>query len=126
MHSHVVMHSHLVLASVFFSRFCCGGYAFRKMLFFLLVLSSVFLEPRISSTVCHFIFFVLDALLSLQTKDNRFLGFRHKINQQKNHLLPDSTFATPKKKNVQSDRFSCFYDSQHTKIVVHVQVPINN
>ena len=29
-------------------------------------------NTNISSTVCHYLFFVLDALLSLQTKDNRF------------------------------------------------------
>jgi len=49
----------------FFLKVLLWRLCFRKMLFFLLVLSSVFLEPRISSTVCHFIFFVLDALLSL-------------------------------------------------------------
>ena len=43
-----LMHSHLVLASVFPSKFCCDVYAFHKMLFFLLVLSSV-------SGVAHFI-----------------------------------------------------------------------
>ena len=37
-----------VLASVFFSKFCCDVYAFHKMLFFLLLLSSV-------SGVAHFI-----------------------------------------------------------------------
>ena len=40
--------SHLVLASVFSSKFCCDVHAFHKMLFFLLVLSSV-------SGVAHFI-----------------------------------------------------------------------
>ena len=34
MHSHIVMHSHLVLASVFFWKFCCGGYAFLKNVIF--------------------------------------------------------------------------------------------
>ena len=56
----------------------------------------------------------------------KLLSLWHKIHQQKNPLLPDSAFATLKKKNVQSDRFSCFYDSQNTKIVVHVQVPNKN
>ena len=32
----------------------------------------LFLESHTSSTVCHFLFFVLNALLSLQTKDNHF------------------------------------------------------
>ena len=32
----------------------------------------MFLESHTSSTVCHFLFFVLNALLSLQTKDNHF------------------------------------------------------
>ena len=62
------------LASVLFSTFCCDVYAFHKKLFFLLLLSSVsgiahFIH---TSTVCHDLFFVLNALLSLQTKDNHF------------------------------------------------------
>ena len=61
-------HSHLVQASVLFSKFCCDVYAFQKKIFFLLLLSSVsgvvhFIH---SSTVCHYLFFVLNALLLLQ------------------------------------------------------------
>jgi len=44
------------------------------MLFFLLVLSSVSGVAHFihASTVCQFLFFVLNALLLLQTKHNRF------------------------------------------------------
>ena len=49
------MHSHLVLASVFF----CSYF-------------HLFLESRTTSKVFHFLIFVLNALLSLQKKDKRF------------------------------------------------------
>ena len=65
-------HSHLVLASVLFSKFCCDIYAFHKKSFFLLLLSSVSGVAHFThaSIVCHCLFFVLNALLSLQTKNN--------------------------------------------------------
>ena len=45
---------------------------FENAIFSARALIWTFLESRTSSTVCHFLFFALNALLSLQTKDNRF------------------------------------------------------